>query len=812
MPPAPSYPSPNAAQMGQGTMQYYNRQLTTDELLSAELSREASGANLQDGGSNGLHHGQPMVLGPSNPGAPDMGRPQSADQQQQHMLQFTPNQQVGVDPNHDLSYGDQSARRKRSKVSRACDECRRKKVRCDATSESGVETCSNCRRLGVNCQFSRVPMKRGPSKGYIKELAERLNTLESQMQPAIGQAEMQYPAINDVASPRGYQEFSPPMDGNLLSRKRTFSMSENFPTSSFPQGSFMSRAPHPGLAEHSDFYSQPLHNGTGSVPKATQPFWANEHGLQDTLEVTDEAKMPEDNSPAEVDEGSLNAYYQCIHPMLGFLPDNRERFLEILHQCPREVQEALLYVFYAVTDTNLDRVQNNFKKVFTLDNVVDKLWHYQQGMPPLRDSIPANMVWMWTLICLVLECDARGPESIRYRDPLQKSVIIQFAIRHARALVRSLGELNPPIPYDRLAPAPTTPDGDLACRAYATLAVLSRWHDVSVGTSDLFATNEPVRYDPDTLGSGLEHTFHLSEFLPHITEVIVSGVDLLNWSVAAPRVMSRRLGTEIQRVAALSRKIPGANDPNSAIGRYLDTVERLIYWFLGVMVKRQIAISDASDVLYPCQRIIEDLLKQMTTGPRMPSPFDLHALALSVMSLLEATDLPEHAKECWEWLDKAKELIDLRHQRTNEGGEFSNIFATPVWDAKIRTAIERKQARAQTQGQGQGTAASNANTNANTSASTGAPPVMGPNEQRSLQHLADLAVGAEGSAATNAASPPISAADGNAAGSGHPGQTNTSTPGQNSQNQQSQTQPPVYMYIEWGMLTKKGYLNIFAKY
>jgi hypothetical protein len=44
------------------------------------------------------------------------------------MLQFTANQQVGVDPNHDLSYGDQSARRKRSKVSRACDECRRKKV------------------------------------------------------------------------------------------------------------------------------------------------------------------------------------------------------------------------------------------------------------------------------------------------------------------------------------------------------------------------------------------------------------------------------------------------------------------------------------------------------------------------------------------------------------------------------------------------------------------------------------------------------------------------------------------------------------
>lgn len=132
MPPAPSYPSPNAAQMGQGAMQYYtNRQLTTDELLSAELSRETSGPGLADGSSNGVHHGQSMVLGTSNAGGPEMGRPSSPDQHQhQHMLQFTPGQQVGADPNHDLSYGDQSARRKRSKISRACDECRRKKVPC----------------------------------------------------------------------------------------------------------------------------------------------------------------------------------------------------------------------------------------------------------------------------------------------------------------------------------------------------------------------------------------------------------------------------------------------------------------------------------------------------------------------------------------------------------------------------------------------------------------------------------------------------------------------------------------------------------
>lgn len=128
MPPAPSYPSPNAAQLGQGTMQYYsNRQLTEDELLSAELSRDAANSGLADGSSNAVHHGQSMVLGST--GA-DLGRPASVDQHHQdHMLQFPPSQQVGVDPNHDLSYGDHSSRRKRSKISRACDECRRKKVR-----------------------------------------------------------------------------------------------------------------------------------------------------------------------------------------------------------------------------------------------------------------------------------------------------------------------------------------------------------------------------------------------------------------------------------------------------------------------------------------------------------------------------------------------------------------------------------------------------------------------------------------------------------------------------------------------------------
>ncbi|GAC94767.1 hypothetical protein PHSY_002340 [Pseudozyma hubeiensis SY62] len=99
--------------------------------------------------------------------------------------------------------------RKRLRISRACDECRRRKTRCDIVGafpgEPGhpltlsgavpplepnmepkgemliLQPCMNCRRSGITCTYSKRPLKRGPSKGYIKDLERRLNSLESQI-------------------------------------------------------------------------------------------------------------------------------------------------------------------------------------------------------------------------------------------------------------------------------------------------------------------------------------------------------------------------------------------------------------------------------------------------------------------------------------------------------------------------------------------------------------------------------------------------------------------------------------------------------
>lgn len=65
---------------------------------------------------------------------------------------------------------------KRVRVSRACDFCRRKKVKCDAEGPGSI--CSNCKTYNSECHFNDSAKKRGPPKGYIETLENRLKRME----------------------------------------------------------------------------------------------------------------------------------------------------------------------------------------------------------------------------------------------------------------------------------------------------------------------------------------------------------------------------------------------------------------------------------------------------------------------------------------------------------------------------------------------------------------------------------------------------------------------------------------------------------
>ncbi|RMY14780.1 hypothetical protein D0868_01258 [Hortaea werneckii] len=82
---------------------------------------------------------------------------------------------------NDVGNGDDSAQGgrdpKRRRIARACDMCRKKKIKCDGK----MPKCSHCENYKTECIFTQQEKKRAPPKGakYIEGLENRLGRMES---------------------------------------------------------------------------------------------------------------------------------------------------------------------------------------------------------------------------------------------------------------------------------------------------------------------------------------------------------------------------------------------------------------------------------------------------------------------------------------------------------------------------------------------------------------------------------------------------------------------------------------------------------
>ncbi|CAJ2507725.1 Uu.00g089110.m01.CDS01 [Anthostomella pinea] len=82
--------------------------------------------------------------------------------------------QMGFDPSSLL---DDANEAKRRRIARACDMCRKKKIKCDGK----MPACTHCINYKTECVFTQVEKKRSPPKGakYIEGLENRLGRMES---------------------------------------------------------------------------------------------------------------------------------------------------------------------------------------------------------------------------------------------------------------------------------------------------------------------------------------------------------------------------------------------------------------------------------------------------------------------------------------------------------------------------------------------------------------------------------------------------------------------------------------------------------
>ncbi|KAI8076755.1 fungal-specific transcription factor domain-containing protein [Halteromyces radiatus] len=76
----------------------------------------------------------------------------------------------------ETNLSEEAKDKKRLRITRACDFCRKKKVKCYFTPG---KACTNCVSYGITCEFNDGAKKRGPPKGYIEALEKRIRQIES---------------------------------------------------------------------------------------------------------------------------------------------------------------------------------------------------------------------------------------------------------------------------------------------------------------------------------------------------------------------------------------------------------------------------------------------------------------------------------------------------------------------------------------------------------------------------------------------------------------------------------------------------------
>ncbi|KAG0007042.1 hypothetical protein BGZ65_011063 [Modicella reniformis] len=66
---------------------------------------------------------------------------------------------------------------KRSKITKACDNCRRRRVKCDGVPDG----CGGCKAAKTHCVYTTSTTKRGPPKGYVEVIEDRLGKIENML-------------------------------------------------------------------------------------------------------------------------------------------------------------------------------------------------------------------------------------------------------------------------------------------------------------------------------------------------------------------------------------------------------------------------------------------------------------------------------------------------------------------------------------------------------------------------------------------------------------------------------------------------------
>lgn len=574
-----------------------------------------------------------------------------------------------------------SAKQTRTKVSRACDECRRKKIRCDAVDETANVACTNCARTGAKCAFSRQPMKRGPSKGYIKELAERLNTLERQVVPPGQMQQAQQVEIERVQAELRAQG----LDGQSLfdpraGDKRTHAIAEMLQR---PQsGGFAPSTPvriQPAIQSQPNNMPSAYPMQQPPAPQANmQPFWSPSGTLnkQDTTALMQqEAEHSTTITSFDWDESVVDEYYRIIHQTFPLLPNNKNRLRQRLADCPSSLREACLTGLDCLMRTfPTTSLRPNANYAQALKKAAELLARYPFDNPSTHNNA-TNLVYLQTLLIMALECDNHGPATIRGQAGPSRAEWLGRAAGVAGQL-----EINTVSSASQsIMEGDRDSEDRLARRAWWVLFILDRWHASS--TADLLKLPENsvvlLPEDQILLGESTYHLARLSFIIGHLASILTTtktpSTDVMAPSNPASSLLGLTLAGEIDRFRESVESVWGS----------LNLVH-LSYHHCHLLIKRLNPTTEPTEMVGHAVKVATVL-----NSPSTPvTPLNHHFGALAAMTLCELCDVSKTRAEAAKGLEHLVEAL-------GEGRGLAGKTDSEGWDGAIRELVVRKRERLQ---------------------------------------------------------------------------------------------------------------------
>ncbi|PHH70826.1 hypothetical protein CDD80_5707 [Ophiocordyceps camponoti-rufipedis] len=524
--------------------------------------------------------------------------------------------------------------RKRSKVSRACDECRRKKIKCDAQSDSGDNPCSSCARSSIRCLFSRVPQKRGPSKGYIKELADRIHSIENKLESEGNLTQDDIDKLFASDRPRSHDQGTP---GDELSRKRPYSSistadvntpvtARQAPWGSEPRPSTSSEGfPHEGYA-NSALAPQPSAMKPEPTP-SKPPVASMDATMADVDEVMD------------VDEGALKEYLTTIQPTFPILPSTTWRMQSLLSQCPSSLREAFRI---ALATAAQQEPPGDVKHA----DALLREWENSDG-PSSRAS---DMVHAQTLLLLSIDADRRELPTL------------------PSLLARAVALANSMKLWRLVAVDATDGDSDdaLSLKIWWSLVLMDRWHAAGTGKPVLIPDSSVVAM------AGLAAVLgEVCFYLTRLSKVLVRIALVLSAMPAGATTAEANMATMLKDYVEDYREdLPPHVDVTSF------SLVHMAYWHCRLLVTLLTPGSTALEMMWPARELSGLLL----AGGQQRSPLAHHFASLAALCL---TKLAKTDKTREDATQRIRDMLEAA-----PGGQWDGVQARLAEQMGPRSSAE----------------------------------------------------------------------------------------------------------------------------